>query len=194
MQLGRRPVRPTAGRGSSNGLTDNKPGSSTDRAVVDAALAEYNALRTELVAHSAAENAVVGLGLTGIGVVAGVAFGGSGNRHLLAIAPLVASVIILAYCGEAYRVISIGRYIRDDLWPFIQHRTSTDLPSWENSLKAGRRKTLSGIVEVPIVGMLYAIGLACALLANGVPVEAKVAAITILTISAVLGFFFTRRR
>jgi hypothetical protein len=187
-------VRPTAGRGSSNGVTDNKPGSSSERAAVDAALAEYNALRTELVAHSAAENAVVGLGLTGIGVVAGVAFGGSGNRQLLAIAPLVASVIILAYYGEAYRVISIGRYIRDDLWPFVRDRTGTDLPSWENSLTNGRRKTLSGVVEVPIVVMLYAIGLACALLANGVPAAVKAAATTILTISAILGFFLTRRR
>jgi hypothetical protein len=64
---------------------------SPDRAV-DVGLAEFETLRAEIVNHLSAQAAVVGLGLTGLGVIIGfsVKEGGS-ERLLLAIPPLTCS-------------------------------------------------------------------------------------------------------
>jgi hypothetical protein len=171
--------------------------SSADRVAVDAAFAEFTALRAELLGHSASQNTLVGLGVTGVGVVVGIAFGGAGNLQLLAIVPVLISVVILAYCGETYRVVLIGRYIRQQLWPFVASRTSADLPSWEEWLYASRsrlEKRLASVVEVPLMVMLYAVGVASAVLAHNVATGFKVLEVTILTVATLAGFLLVRRR
>lgn len=164
-----------------------------DRATVDVALAEFNALRAELTTHMTGQNTMIGLGVTAIGVVVGLAFGGSGDRQLLAIVPIVASVIILTYCGEAYRIVSIGRYIRDVLWPFLSERTHDRLPSWEGSLLTSERGPGS-IVESPVIVMFFVVGLITAFLADDIPVWIKALEAAAVAASLLFGIVLIRRR
>jgi hypothetical protein len=167
---------------------------SPDRSV-DAAFAEFAALRAELLAHSANQNTLVGFGITSVGVVLGLAVGGSGNLHVLFIVPILTSFVVLAYCGETYRVIAIGRYIRVQLWPFIQLRAHDELPSWEAFLDARRRmeRRLAGIVELPLVALLYLVGLASAIFATGVPLVVNILEVLVVNASTVIGFLLSRR-
>jgi hypothetical protein len=113
--------------------------SSPDRSV-DVALAEFNALRAELVSHLTTQAGVVGLGLTALGVIVGftVKEGGS-ERLLLAIPPLTLLVVLLHTAGS-WRSNLLGNYIRKDLWPYLASRVGDErLPSWEHEVAARQR-------------------------------------------------------
>lgn len=113
--------------------------SGPDRSV-DVALAEFNALRAELVSHLTTQAGVVGLGLTALGVIVGftVKEGGS-ERLLLAIPPLTLLVVLLHTAGS-WRSALLGNYIRKDLWPYLARRVGDkSLPSWEDRVAARQR-------------------------------------------------------
>lgn len=163
-----------------------------NRATIDAALAEFTALRSELITHTNTQNALVGFGLSAVGVVVGLSFSAPGRQQLLTIVPIVASVVILAYCGEAFRVISIGCYIRYRLWPFLGHRAGDDLPSWEEHVAVVERGW-GGVVEVPIIGMFATAGVIGAVLADGVPIAINVIELIVVAGAAGLGILLIHR-
>lgn len=171
---------------------DPIPTPERDRAGVDAALAEFNALRGELVAHSTGQTAILGLGLTAVGVVIGVAFGSSSRLILLAIVPILSAVVIVTYCGEAYRVITIGRYIKIELWPYLRTKSSERLPSWEEHV-VDAEKHWGSVVEYPVIGMFGLIGVGSVLLAEGMSVAAVVAEIVLVVASTVAGVYLLNR-
>jgi len=104
--------------------------SSPDRAI-DVALAEFQALRSEIISHITTQAAVVGLGLTALGVIFGVVVNNGEERLLLAIPP-VALLVVMIHMAETFRCAKIGTYVRDKLWPFLQARVGDEtLPSWE---------------------------------------------------------------
>jgi hypothetical protein len=110
--------------------------SKPDRAV-DAVLAEFNALRSEIVSHITAQAAVAGLGLTAMAVVIGfVAKEGSDDRLLLIIPP-VTMLVVLLHAAETYRSAQIGTYIRVKLWPYLESQVG-EIPSWEDEVARGR--------------------------------------------------------
>jgi hypothetical protein len=105
-------------------------GSDRDRAV-DVALAEFNALRSEMVSRITTQAAVVGLGLTALGIIFGVAIKDGQGPLLLAVPP-VALLVVMIYMAETFRCAVIGTYVRDKLWPFLQARAGDEtMPSWE---------------------------------------------------------------
>jgi hypothetical protein len=122
----------------------------TDRSV-DVALAEFNTLRAEIVSHLNAQAAVVGLGLTALGVIVGftVKDGGS-ERLLLAIPPLTLLVVLLHIAGS-WRMALIGNYIWTELWPYLAKRVGDkSLPSWEGKV-ARRQQPLKAILIAVII-------------------------------------------
>jgi hypothetical protein len=98
--------------------------------VVDVALAEYNQLRAEVVGCQNREGALVGIGLTAIGVVMTIALKGAGNHRLLLGVPPFALVMTLLQLGQARTITRIGDYIRLQLWPRLQKETGYP-ESWE---------------------------------------------------------------
>ncbi len=109
---------------------------------MDAALAEFQALRAEIISNLNSQAALAGLALTAVGVIVGLtAKKGASERLLLAIPPLTLFLVLL-HIGSSYRLNLIGRYIQKDLWPYIAERVGDPaLPSWE-ARTATRQRSL----------------------------------------------------
>jgi hypothetical protein len=103
--------------------------SSSDPAV-SVALAEFNALRAEILGHISAGTTVVGLGVTALGIIVGLVAKEGADRRLLLVIPPLSLFVILLLTAENYRTTMLGNYIRDELWPFLEERVGA-LPSWE---------------------------------------------------------------
>jgi hypothetical protein len=113
---------------------------------VDIALAEFNALRAEITTRMTAQAALVGVGLTALGVIVGFVVKENGDpRLLLAIPPLAAGVNFL-WAVENRQIGQLGRYIRIDLWQHLKAWTGIELPSWEG-LAAQRRVGFWNVVR-----------------------------------------------
>jgi hypothetical protein len=128
---------------------------------VEVALAEFSALRSEIVTHITAQAAVVGLGLTAMGIIAGFVVRDGGDLRLLLAIPPIATLVVLLHTAETYRSAILGSYIRTELWPFLEQRVGA-LPSWELEA-AKRRRELSAIVrslfvDAPAVVIFIAAG------------------------------------
>jgi hypothetical protein len=108
---------------------------------LDVALAEYNALRAEIVARITAVHAIVGLGLTAVGIVAGIALAKDGHRSLLLVLPVVALLVNLLCTAENRAIIGAATFIRVDLWPHLTNYVG-ETPCWETFVHERRAARL----------------------------------------------------
>ena len=99
---------------------------------IDAALHEFDALRSLMAVRFQMLTGLLAGALTAVGIIAGLALGQHGNKHLLLLIPPVASSVAIIHTEQRRRINLQGRYIRDRLWPYVQERVNADLPSWEN--------------------------------------------------------------
>jgi hypothetical protein len=116
---------------------------------LDVELAEFNALRAESVVQQTAQATLVGVGLTALGVVFGLAVKQGGDNHLFLAVPPLAAIISLIHASVTFRIIRIGDYIRDELWPAIQVHVGP-VPSWQAYLVArrqGRNTVVQGLLN-----------------------------------------------
>lgn len=116
---------------------------------LDVELAEFNALRAESVAQQTAQATLVGVGLTALGVVFGFAVKEGGDTRLLLAVPPLAAIISLIHASVTFRIIRIGDYIRDELWPAMQGQVGP-IPSWQAYLVArrqGRNTIVQGLLN-----------------------------------------------
>lgn len=97
---------------------------------VEIALAEFNALRTEIISHITAQTTVIGLGITALGIIVGFVAKEGADDHLLLVVPPLSMFVILLHTAEHYRMRMLGDYIRTRLWPFLEERAGP-IPSWE---------------------------------------------------------------
>jgi hypothetical protein len=129
----------------------------TEQRVVDILLAEYNALRSEIVSHVTVQAAVVGLGFTGIGVVAGLVAKTAGGDQVLLLVPPMSFFVVLIYSAETYRSAAIEIYIYQCIWPRLESEVGT-LPSWERHAGSerrvsGRAAVLSVLIDLPAMSV-----------------------------------------
>jgi hypothetical protein len=117
--------------------------------IVDVVLAEYNALRAEIVSHINVQAAVVGLGLTAIGVLVGFAAKGDGNHQALLMVPPLSLLVVLIYSAETYRSASIEIYIYHRIWPTLELNVAK-LSSWERTAACKRVKR-NGVWEALVI-------------------------------------------
>jgi hypothetical protein len=107
------------------------PDTSSDRAL-QAALAEFTAIRSLMSMRFQTQVAVLSAGLTAIGVVAGLALQHGGDRRLLLLVPILASVVATIHTELRIRIHLHGRYVNEKLWPHVTRLTEDEhLPSWE---------------------------------------------------------------
>jgi len=100
-------------------------------------LAEFNALRSEIVGRLSSQAALVGIGLTALGVVVGLAVKEDGDQRLLLALPPLAALVNLLWSIENRRVTLAGSYIRKKLWPELQRLSGVPY-SWEKDVQARR--------------------------------------------------------
>ena len=117
----------------------------------EVALAEYNALRAEIITRTTAQGALVALGVTAVGVILGLALKETPQTRLALAVPPVAAVITLLYCAEMYRAITVGHYIRQRLWPYLQAQVGP-VPSWEIRVVEIRRSRWNLAIATALTG------------------------------------------
>jgi hypothetical protein len=117
---------------------EERAGPTEPERAVDVMLAEFEAMRAEKVGYLTGQAAVVALGITALGVIAGFAVKDGHDRLLLAVPPLV-MLVVLSYAAGSHRSNAIGNYIRTKLWKELEGRVGT-LPSWQKSIAEERLK------------------------------------------------------
>jgi hypothetical protein len=123
---------------------------------VDVLLAEFNALRAEIVARSNSQSALVGVGLTAVGVIVGLVVKDNGDQRLLLALPPLGALVNLLWSIENRRVTLAGAYIREALWPRLKLLTKVDI-SWEIEVQRRRSSARSVIFPVLAEGSLVAV-------------------------------------
>lgn len=109
--------------------------------VVDVALAEFNALRSEIVGYITTQAALVGLALTAVGVILGFTVKEHADQRLLLAIPVITLLVVLLHTAATFRSARIGRYIGEDLWPYLERQVGC-LPSWEAKVAERRQRRL----------------------------------------------------
>jgi len=112
----------------------------------DVALAEFNALRAEMMSHSGAQGALMALVITAIGVIAGFVVKEGGSDRLLLVLPFLVAAVGIYYSEHTRRMGVLGEYIREELWPYLAPPSGIEgdcdlrFPSWERTLGDYRRR------------------------------------------------------
>ena len=114
----------------------------------DVLIAEFVALRAEIMGRISAQAALVGIGLTGLSVVVGLVVREGGDQRLLLALPPLAALVNMLWSIENRRVTLAGAYIRTVLLPSLRTVTSVvGLPCWEDEV-AERRRGVRGVMSV----------------------------------------------
>lgn len=99
----------------------------------DAAIAEFNALRAEIVARQNSQQGLLSIQLTAAGALFSLALSGAGRAAVLLVLPLVTYMLAGRHVSHSYACLSIATYIRTKL----SSRVSGGL-GWEEWLRAHR--------------------------------------------------------
>jgi hypothetical protein len=111
---------------------------------VEAALAEYDAHRAEVVSEAQAQQHILALGATAIGVVIAGAFNVWDDQLLatlafLLVVPLLSALVLIQWAGRATAMMRVGVYL-ERLERTLASHTSAPVPilTWEETLAAMR--------------------------------------------------------
>jgi hypothetical protein len=126
---------------------------------VDVALAEFDALRGEILVRRGAQKNLVAIALTSYGVLFTFSFARDGDERLLLLVPPLGLALCLLQLGESFHIHRIGRYIKAKLWP-----TLTGLTGYEHSWEREHSKRLA---VGPWIGGVLTDGMFPLLLAGG---------------------------
>jgi hypothetical protein len=109
----------------------------------DTARAEFEVLRSELLARSQGQSAIVATALTVLAAIGGFALARQEGRvEMLLVLPLVLSGLGLMVVEATHANRRIGHYIREYLWRRLPHNSRDRFPSWEHYIKAYRERHL----------------------------------------------------
>lgn len=112
---------------------------SKDSRRYEAKVTEYTALRAEILNHSTAQSALVGVGLTAVGVLLGFIFKDDNNHSLAYAIPFLCFALTLLHTSYEMKIYRIGAYLRHTLWPAIIDDIPGSIPSWELERPRPRR-------------------------------------------------------
>lgn len=119
---------------------------------MEEALAEYSALRTEIINRSDAERSLVNLNLTASGALAGVAAANPQSAGLMIVLPFLSAALGLLFLDHELRIHRIAGYMRE-------HGRD---PGWEAWLAKQRPRDWGRLAYLPMPTMLIFLGPAIA--------------------------------
>jgi hypothetical protein len=82
-------------------------------------LAEFNALRAEIIARQASAQSLLSIQLTAAGALFSLALSGAGRAAVLLVLPLITYMLAGRAVAHSYACLSIGTYIRTQLSPWV---------------------------------------------------------------------------
>ncbi|BBH70766.1 hypothetical protein ACTI_74510 [Actinoplanes sp. OR16] len=101
--------------------------------IVTIVLAEYAALRAEMLNKTTTRHTLLGFYVTALGVVLGFVLSGRSGDQLLLIIPILTCAFGISIEAEGRDKRHMGRYIDDVLRPTLAHQVdSTDVLIWES--------------------------------------------------------------
>jgi hypothetical protein len=98
-------------------------------------VAEFNALRSELLDHLGTARTIVGLYLISVGTIASLAVSGRFTPQIIVILPLLSAIFWWVHLDTRMAVTEIGRYIAAGLVPHAQELGSHRCFGWEKTLR-----------------------------------------------------------
>jgi hypothetical protein len=107
---------------------------------VEVALAEYGALRAEILAVEQFEQRAFAGALTVLAAVGSFALARGGRLELLMVLPMALSGLGLLQMHCIQQIAQLGDYIRDHLWTRFPADASAECPSWEHFIETSRRR------------------------------------------------------
>ncbi len=136
---------PSAGGGSSvvgmeSSGRQEVPAAYEEKAV-DVAIAEFNALRAEIVSYISTQATLVGLALTAGGLIVGFTVKENADQRLLLAIPLLTLLVVLLHTAASYRSAMIGHYIYNVLWKDLERHVGK-LSSWEARVAKRRKRSV----------------------------------------------------
>ena len=98
---------------------------------VDVLLAEYGALRQEILSRSSTQHMLINLDLTLAGLVAGLAFSQKVSLLILLLIPILSACCSLLYFDHAKQISVIGEHIGGWLAPQLDDVLGAQLLGWD---------------------------------------------------------------
>lgn len=112
-------------------------------------LAEYSALRAEILTHTSVQQTLLGAAITLSGVLAGFAL--QGNDELVLLLPIATLLLGAAYADESRKIYVIARYIVEVL---ACRDGAEGLKGWEESRQRHRLTSVgSAVLQVTAFGL-----------------------------------------
>lgn len=116
----------------------------------DATLAEFSALRTEVIARLGHAHQILFFNLAALAALITLHYQARTTPLILLLVPLM-SVLLAFYWVENYRaILGIGEHIRGEEWPFLRgllpQGQAEVLPDWEQTWHRRARPRLAGAV------------------------------------------------
>jgi hypothetical protein len=103
---------------------------------LNVALAEFNALRAEILSRSTSQQNLLNLTLVATGAIGSVAFSDTARQPVLLVVPIISCIFGMLYFDHGFAIGNIGRYIRDELTLAV--RTESGWPhalGWEDFVR-----------------------------------------------------------
>jgi len=111
-----------------------------EKDAIDILLAEFNALRAEIGARSAAQATMMQLAVTAFGALAGLTFTQYGDHRLLLLIPIISTILGLIWLDHAANISNIGDFIKNQLMPALQKAAQMEtLPDYETVVRKYER-------------------------------------------------------
>jgi hypothetical protein len=123
-----------------------------------ASLAEFQALRAEIVQRLQSQQALYALCILANAALLGAALAGTKSHpKVLFCIPFVASAVGLAYADQTRRIFHIGIYIRDTLWPRVDQAVDGVGHSWEETFSDVMtiRTPFQAMLSTVYIGLLF---------------------------------------
>lgn len=137
----------------------------TKSSLVQMALSEFSALRTEIGGRSTAQHTLINLSITATSAVGGFVLSGRFDPVLLLILPLLSPALGMLYLDHALNIDMIGKYIDEKLRPILP------IMQYEEVVQGYRRYKLLRVLPY---------GLPVFIIFAGVPMGSLVATYTAL--------------
>lgn len=130
--------------------------SGSDPDLLTAALAEFNAVRTEIGSRSAAQHGLVVLNVAAIGTIGSVALRAKQDLPLLLVLPIVSTIIGGLYLDHARSIAGLGQYaktcLHDVVFAAVPGAKGSGLFSWEKWVDKYRGNPVARLLYgVPLV-------------------------------------------
>ncbi|MDX8050554.1 hypothetical protein SK571_14280 [Lentzea sp. BCCO 10_0798] len=139
------------------------------------AIAEFNALRTEIAGRSSAQHGLLNLSLVATAAIGTIAFSDPARRPVLLVLAVLSCIFSLLYFDHHAAIATIGKYIKNELAPDLRECTAWRRALWreefvrvEASARTGLAKgmirfdlpIILAFLVVPVLSTVYLASLA----------------------------------